>query len=210
MTISVALLNSSGKLDKYADSLNEGIDKAVARIGKFFELSSVDITVSPFQKDEESPSGIGGLALSEHRLELLVDCSRDDLDTVIKAELLDVLAHEYHHCMRMRFHKRAETLSELLVMEGMACHFENTVTRSKQSTLFKELLDYDWRNSLKKMSSQLDSRDFSLDKLFLGSHPDEFPKYAGYWIGFNLVSEYIKANDVTDTDIVGLDAKHFF
>lgn len=210
MTIKVTFLNSSGKLSKYTDLLNQGIDKTLTRVGEFFELSEIDITVSPFQKGEESPSGLGGYALSEHRVELLIDCNRDDMDRVIEAELMEVLAHELHHCLRMSFHVPSVTLSQQLVMEGLACHFEHTVTNGKQSSLFKDLQDYDWRRGLKKMSHLLDVRDFSLDKLFLGSHPEEYPKYAGYWIGFNLVSEYLKTHQTKEVDIVGLDAKYFF
>lgn len=91
MTTNVTLLNASGKLSRYSDLLKDEIESPLTRVGEFFELSAIDITVSPFQKGEESPSGLGGYALSEHRVELLVDCSRDDIDKVIKSELLEIL-----------------------------------------------------------------------------------------------------------------------
>lgn len=210
MTVNVTLLNSSGKLSKHSCLLEEVIEGGLARVSEFFELSAIDITVSPFQKGEESPSGLGGYALSEHRVELLVDCSRDDIDKVIKSELLEVLAHEIHHSVRLGFHMPTGTLAQQLIMEGLACHFEHTISSGKPSSLFKDLANYDWRNGLKQISHLLDSTDFSLDKLFLGSQPKEFPKYAGYWIGFNLVAEYAKTHNATDADMVGLEATHFF
>lgn len=209
MTANITVLNSSGKLSEYTSLLEDTIGSALNRISEFFELSSIDITVSPFQKGEESPSGLGGYALSEHRVELLVDCSRSDIDEVIETELLEVLAHELHHALRLSFHMPTGTLLQQLIMEGLACHFEHSVTNGKPSSLFKDLADYDWRFGLEQMRHLLETTDFSLDKLFLGSHPQEFPKYAGYWIGYNLVAEYAGANNANDVEMVGLSASCF-
>jgi hypothetical protein len=209
LTANITVLNSSGKLSEYSSLLENTIGSALNRISEFFELSSIDITVSPFQKGEESPSGLGGYALSEHRVELLVDCSRSDIDEVIETELLEVLAHELHHALRLSFHMPTGTLLQQLVMEGLACHFEHSVTNGKPSSLFKYLANYDWRIGLEKMSHLLETTDFSLDKLFLGSHPEEFPKYAGYWIGYNLVAEYARVNNATEVEMVGLNASCF-
>ncbi|ELB2204988.1 hypothetical protein QNZ74_004541 [Vibrio parahaemolyticus] len=209
MTANITVLNSSGKLSEYSSLLENTIGSALNRISEFFELSSIDITVSPFQKGEESPSGLGGYALSEHRVELLVDCSRSDIDEVIETELLEVLAHEIHHALRLSFHMPTGTLLQQLIMEGLACHFEHSVTNGKSSTLFKDLANYDWRFGLEQMRHLLETTDFSLDKLFLGSHPKEFPKYAGYWIGYNLVAEYARASNATEVEMVGLNASCF-
>ncbi|MCZ6362916.1 DUF2268 domain-containing putative Zn-dependent protease [Vibrio parahaemolyticus] len=209
MTANITVLNSSGKLSEYSSLLENTIGSALNRISEFFELSSIDITVSPFQKGEESPSGLGGYALSEHRVELLVDCSRSDIDEVIETELLEVLAHELHHALRLSFHMPTGTLLQQLIMEGLACHFEHSVTNGKPSSLFKDLANYDWRFGLEQMHHLLETTDFSLDKLFLGSHPKEFPKYAGYWIGYNLVAEYARANNATEVEMVGLNASCF-
>ncbi|PSV57395.1 DUF2268 domain-containing putative Zn-dependent protease [Photobacterium sp. GB-3] len=209
MAVKITILNASGKLSKYSDLLEHTIGCALIKIGEFLKVSNIDITVSPFQTGEESPSGLGGYALSEHRVELLVDSSRDDIAEIIKTELLEVLAHELHHAVRLSFHMPTGTLSQQLIMEGLACHFENLVTNGKTSSLFKELDNYDWRNGLEQMSHLLDTKDFSLDKLFLGSHPDEFPKYAGYWIGYNLVAEYAKNHNATDAEMIKLEPSCF-
>lgn len=121
-----------------------------------------------------------------------------------------MLSHEIHHSIRMGLGVPSVTLSQELITEGLACHFEHTVTGGKQSSLFEKLQDYDWQQSLAKMSSLLNGKDHCFNKFFLGTHPEEFPKYAGYWIGFNLVSQYIQKNKATDSDIVGLESEKFF
>lgn len=210
MTINISILNATGKLGNHIDCIEREIEQTLTKVKKYFKLENIDITVSPFQKGEESPSGIGGFAFNSHRVEILLDCSRDDINSVIENELLDVLSHEIHHALRLRFDTPSATLGEQLIMEGLACHFEHTITNGKASSLFKDLQDYDWQESLKKMTSLLSESDFSVKKFFLGSPPEEFPKYAGYWVGFNLVENYIQNCQVTDTDIVGLDSDVFF
>lgn len=150
------------------------------------------------------------MALSSHRVELLLDCSRDDIREVIESELLAVLAHEIHHSLRMKQGAPSLTLAEQLIMEGLACHFEYTITDGKQSSLFTEFHDYDWLELLAKMTFLLHESDFPFSKIFLGLHPEEFPKYAGYWVGYNLVSRYAARCKVTDINLVTLPAEVFF
>jgi len=210
LTISIRVLNATGKLDNYIGCLESEIEGSIAKIREYFELEKIDITVSPFQQGEESPSGVGGYALSSHRIELLIDCTRDDIKEVIEAELLEVLSHEVHHALRMRFNMPSVTLGQQLIMEGLACHFEHTITGGKISSLFRDLQNYDWQESLVKMNSSLNDSEFQFNRFFLGSHPDEFPKYAGYWVGFNIISQYIQDYKVTDTALVGLGSEVFF
>ena len=209
MAIKISILNTTGKLTEHISLIKNQIQLSLNKINEYFDLVDVDITVSPFQKGEESPSGIGGYALSPHRVELLLDCQRVDVVKVIESELLDVLAHELHHSLRMNLCSPLETLGDHLILEGQACHFEHTITRGKKSLLFEGLENHDWKEILEKMKPHLDSSDYSHNKFFHGSNPSEFPKYAGYWVGFNLVSEYIKINQLTDSKIIGLDSKKF-
>lgn len=210
LSVRMSILNATGELDGYIDILEKEIDKTLVKVSGYFELGSIDITVAPFQKGKASPSGIGGVALSAHRLELLIDSERDDVNAIIEDNLLDVLAHEIHHCLRMALNVPSETLAQHLVMEGLACHFEHTITGGKASLLFENLQNYDWREGLAKMKPLLNQTDFSFEKLFLGSMPAEFPKYAGYWIGFNLVATYMQHHKASDSDVVGMAAEIFF
>lgn len=210
MSINIGLLNATGKLERYRSVLETGIAATIKKVSEYFELSNIDITVAPFQKGEESPSGIGGYALSAHRLEILIDAERGDIGEIIESELLDVLAHELHHCLRMGLEIPSKTLAQHLIMEGLACHFEHTITGGKQSLLFQQLHGYDWREALVKMQPQLDEVNFSFGDLFLGHAPDQFPKYAGYWIGFNLVAQFMENHNASDMDVIGLAAEEFF
>ena len=84
MSINISMLNATGKLDKYIPLIEDKIKYSLAVIRDFFKLDCIDITVTPFHKGDESPSGIGGYTLSPYRVELLLDCDRGDLDRIIE------------------------------------------------------------------------------------------------------------------------------
>ncbi|MDJ0805959.1 MAG: DUF2268 domain-containing putative Zn-dependent protease [Gammaproteobacteria bacterium] len=210
MTINIVFLNATGKLDNHVEILEREIENSLKKVSDYFLLADLDITVTPFHTGEECPAGLGGYALSPHREELLIDCERGDVKEVIDTQLLAVLSHEIHHSMRLGLGHHLETLAQQHIMEGLACHFEQTISGGRQPTLFKELQDYDWQMSLSNISPLLSEKDHSFEKLFLGSHPEEYPKYAGYWIGFKLVSQYVLNNTASDTDFIGMEADKFF
>jgi hypothetical protein len=204
------MLNATGKLNKYIPLLEDKIQYALGKIRDHFILDCIDITVTPFHKGDASPSGIGGYSLSPHRVELLLDCDREDLDEVINNELTAVLAHEIHHSVRIGLGIPSDTLGEQIITEGMACHFELAVTNGKIPSLFNNLKNHDWQPLLEQIKPLLDEKNQSVSKYFLGSEPDKFPKYAGYWIGFNLISLYVHKNKTSEFELAGMGAERFF
>ena len=210
MTINISMLNATGKLNSYALLLEDKIEYSLGRIRDFFEIDCIDITVTPFYKGDESPSGIGGYSLSPYRVELLLDCEREDLDEVIDSELLPVLAHEIHHSIRIGLGIPSETLGQQIITEGMACHFELAVTGGKIPTLFDDLRDHDWQPMLDQMRPLLNKKNQSVNKYFLGSEPDQFPKYAGYWVGFNLISGYVEKYQISEFELARMESDSFF
>lgn len=210
MAIIISMLNATGKLSKYTSLIENKIQYSLEIIRDHFAIDGIDITVTPFHKGDESPSGIGGYSLSPYRVELLLDCDREDLDRVIESELLAVLAHEIHHSIRIARGIPSETLGQQIITEGMACHFEVVVTGGKVPSLFDKLKYHDWRALLEQMKPLLDKKNQPVNKYFLGSEPDAFPKYAGYWVGFNLISRYLEKYRISEIELVGLDSQRFY
>jgi len=204
------MLNATGKLSNHTSLIENKIQYSLDRIKDYFAIDCIDITVTPYHKGDESPSGIGGYSLSPHRVELLMDCDREDLDKVIENELPAVLAHEIHHSIRISLGIPSETLGQQIVTEGMACHFEVLVTEGKVPSLFESIKDHDWRVLLEQMSPVINKKNQSVNKYFLGSTPDVFPKYAGYWVGFNLISRYLEKYKTSEIELVGMDSQRFF
>lgn len=122
----------------------------------------------------------------------MLDTQRADIKNVIEKELAAVLAHELHHLFRMRAGENGVALGDVLIMEGLACHFERKVNGGVTPSLFENIKDQDWRPFYAEMKDKLTSLDYNFDAYFLGSDESRWPKYmGGYWVGYNLVAEYL-------------------
>ncbi len=210
MTYRVTLLNATGALSPVADYLYGQLNSLSLQLADHFELTNIDVTISPFGHGDASQSGIGGYCLSPYRVEVLLDTQRTDIKTVIENELAAVLAHELHHLFRMRAGENGLTLGEVLIMEGLACHFERQVNGGIIPSLFELIKDRDWRPFYTEMKDKLTSLDYNFDAYFLGSDESRWPKYMGYWVGYNLVAEYLVNFHGSELDLVGAKAEIFY
>ncbi|MBE5145038.1 DUF2268 domain-containing protein [Vibrio parahaemolyticus] len=210
MSYRVTLLNATGALSSVADYLYEQLNSLSLQLADHFELTNIDVTISPFGHSDAPQSGIGGYCLSPYRVEVLLDTQRTDIKTVIENELAAVLAHELHHLFRMRAGENGLTLGEVLIMEGLACHFERQVNGGIIPSLFELIKDRDWRPFYTEMKDKLTSLDYNFDAYFLGSDESRWPKYMGYWVGYNLVAEYLANFQGSELDLVGAKAEIFY
>ena len=210
MSIVISMLNSTGKLNNFIPLIQNRIQYGLNRIRDYFNIDCIDITVTPSHKVDESPYGIGGFSSSPYRVELLLDCEREDLVEIIDNELVAVLAHEIHHSIRIGLGIPSDTLGQQIITEGMACHFEMAVTNGKIPSLFDKLKDHNWQALLDEMRPLLNEKNHSVNKFFQGSEPDKFPRYAGYWVGFNLVSRHAEKYKINENELVGMDSGVFY
>ncbi|MDF4604382.1 DUF2268 domain-containing putative Zn-dependent protease, partial [Vibrio parahaemolyticus] len=61
----------------------------------------------------------------------------------------------------MRSGENGLTLGEVLIMEGLACHFERQVNGGIIPSLFKLIKDRDWRPFYTEMKDKLTSLDYN-------------------------------------------------
>ncbi|MCQ9051448.1 DUF2268 domain-containing putative Zn-dependent protease [Vibrio diabolicus] len=225
MSYRVTLLNATGELFPIAEYLHQKLDDLSSQLSSYFDLSNndlssndlssndlsnVDLTISPFDRNDVPQTGIGGYCLSAHRVEILLDTQRADIKNVIDKELAAVLAHELHHLFRMRAGENGVALGDVLIMEGLACHFERKVNGGVTPSLFENIKDQDWRPFYAEMKDKLTSLDYNFDAYFLGSDESRWPKYMGYWVGYNLVAEYLADFQGSELDLVGAKAELFY
>lgn len=190
MSIKLAILNATGKFNEIYDMLEAESCRAIRLIEKHFSLAPVDITVSPISADD-APLGIAGFVISPCRIEIVLDTSRDDLLTLIQQDLGAVIAHEIHHVVRDSSGVENKTLLQNIVAEGLACHFETKFNGNKLPSLFNDIQNQDWLTLYKQMQPEFNSIEFSYPLYFGGEDELRFPNRAAYWVGFNLVSQYI-------------------
>jgi len=205
MAVQLTILNSKGVFTPYTDLLLQQSQQALNSVSAFLELPDADVTFSACDEDDVIALGIGGGVLSASRIELFLDVSRTDILNVIHKELTPLLAHELHHLVRMNLGIKDCTLLSQIVSEGLACHFETEFNEKQCPSIFKETSSLPWQSLYQQMKGQFDSVDFSYPTYFLGAVEEKFPKYAGYWLGYNLVSLYIEKVGGNAADWVDLN-----
>ena len=191
MATKITILNASEKFNHVLGLLESKAQRSLIEIEKHIELPNLDIVISPCSEEYKTKSGILGCVSTPYLIEILLDTEREDLAKIIINELTAVIAHELHHAIRASSGVQEKNLIQVLISEGLACHFETKFNGCTTPKFFDEVKKYEWRDLYGQMQTNLKDSDFSYPVYFGGKDIAKFPNRAGYWVGFNLVSEYI-------------------
>ncbi|QBG34995.1 DUF2268 domain-containing putative Zn-dependent protease [Litorilituus sediminis] len=207
MTSKVTILNASKKFNPVLPLLESKAQDALNKIGKHIRLPNIDIIISPWPKEHVTTTGILGCVSTQYLIDILLDTERDDLLDIINNELPLVLAHELHHVVRTYSGVQEEKLLQVLISEGLACHFEMMFIEKNTISFFSEIKKYNWIDLYKQMDDYLDNTDFNYPLFFGGEDTSKFPNRAGYWVGYNLVSQYINKYGGCAATLVNIPAE---
>ncbi|MEQ3515308.1 DUF2268 domain-containing putative Zn-dependent protease [Pseudoalteromonas sp. BZB3] len=192
MPTNITILNASGKFDHIFKLLESKAQSSLVEISSYIALPDIDIVISPCSQSYKTNSGILGCVSTPYVVDILLDTEREDLVDIINNELTLVMAHELHHVIRSSVTGKDDTLLQHLVTEGLACHFESELSNQASLTFFNDIKQYAWRDLYQQMLPHLSDTQFDYTIYFGGKDQSKFPNRAGYWVGFNLVVEYIK------------------
>lgn len=192
------ILHATGRLRKHEPQISEVLHQAIGLLSGYFDID-LDICVADSPEHSNPILGIGGGAFSSSLLVIFLDPDHTDIRETIAQELLAVLAHEVHHCVRMASVKD-KTLADRLVTEGLACHFETDITGRDLPSFLPTETAKAWQRYLAVMQAKLSDSDFCEDTLFLGASPTTLPRYAGYAVGFGLVEAYLSCGNCSAAD----------
>jgi uncharacterized protein YjaZ len=208
MSTKISVLNASGKFNHVLDLLESKAQDSLIEIEKHIELPNLDIVISPCLEEYKNDRGIVGSASPEvYIVDIGLDSDRKDLVDIINSKLTAVMAHEIHHVLRAFSGVQEKKLSQILISEGLACHFETKFNKNAVEEFFDEVRKYEWLDLYSKMQANLESTDFNYPVYFGGKNVAKFPNRAGYWVGFNLVSEYIDKYGGCAVTLVGKSAE---
>ena len=191
MSIGITILNSSKRFDPFLSLIDDICKVTLEKIETFFSLPILDITISPCPSEYKTKAGIVGCVHTPYHIDIMIDTERQDIIEIITNELPSVIAHELHHALRAVSGTAEETLLQVIVSEGLACHFETNFNGNKLPSFLDDISKYSWQDLYVKMKPQLNETNFDYPKYFGGNGNSIFPNRAGYWVGYNLVCEYI-------------------
>lgn len=207
MSIIINILNASEKFNHVFEVLESKAFSALREIQKYLKLPNLDIVISPCSEEYKTKSGIMGCVTTPYLMDIMLDTDREDLIDVINAQLPAVIAHEIHHVIRASLGVECKTLLQNIVAEGLACHFETNFNGNKLPSLFNGIQNQDWVTLYEQMRPELNSVEFSYPVYFGGEDESKFPNHAAYWVGFNLVSQYINKHGGCAASLASIPAE---
>jgi len=186
------LLNASGSLMPFKKDIESITKISVKKIVNVIPVSDVDIVLYEDPQSAISHLGIGGYTPNAHLVFIPFDTRHKHLRNSIRERLEGTIAHELHHALRKRILGYGDTLLEAMISEGLADHFDIEITNKEPDQWDTALTDKQMTAFHKKAKKEYFNKKYDRSAWFFGSKGKGIPKWAGYTLGFNIVSAYLK------------------
>ena len=209
MTITFHVLDAMEELPAaLKDDIVRELQAANERIARLIQLNRLDIVVAP-EAWAMPAYGFNGYANSPGRITITLKPDSPRLHHPERpVRILGTLAHETHHVLRMRRGAEPETytLGSRFVSEGLAQCFEEEA--GAPTPFYAVALD---DAALKKMAKRarplLSASDFAHDDWMFGRRNDpEWPRSAGYSLGYALVKAWLDKKGLSALEAAGVPA----
>jgi hypothetical protein len=212
-------LEAKGSLEPWRSALTAETEQIYRRIedalAPDIAMPPVDILIQRLPDLVIPELGFGGSCFRSGCITVTLDPDNANYESSLAAgELSRTLTHELHHSLRHDGAGYGWTLGEAIVSEGLADHFDREINGG-EGRIWNHALGRDrWAPVLAKAEGELESQHYDHGSWFFGTSrdPDAAPRWAGYTIGYHLVSSYIdgapetrpsRLIDVSAKDIIG-------
>lgn len=202
------------KLEKM---VRESVVIAEKRIVKLLNISRFINIIIANQKSNTIPEmGISGETLSDDLIIIYLDKRSNK---ITQANLISMIAHEINHAQRwFLLPKFDNTLAGSLILEGLACAFEQQINPHQPSFFIQTISSRSSRNSEKikaVFNKELFIDNFSWQKkrkvyFVSGNEKLKLPRWAGYQLGLYLVQNKINSSGKKASELISLPVNDFF
>ena len=207
MPVRFHLLDAMDELPaRLKQDVMQEVEAANERIAHLIRLDRLDIVVAP-EAWALPDWGITGYANGPGRITITLDPGSPRLrDRERSDRILATLAHETHHVARLRTGVETYTLGGRLVSEGLAQCFEEEA--GAPTPFYAVSLD---QRTMHRMAERalplLSATDFEHDAWMFGRKGDpEWPRSAGYSLGYALVKAWLGRQGLSAADAAGVPA----
>ncbi len=203
--LTIVISDPNGALAGREDAIRQWIQDIFDTAARQISVSGTIVTVTTDLGRVIPGWGVGGFTLNAANVELAVDPRLDD--ALLAQRLPQMAAHELHHVARYRGPGYGQTLLEALVSEGLADHYAVDLL-AIVPPWSRALSASDLELWLERAREELDSPGYDHGAWFIGR--GTMPVWAGYSIGFELVSRYRAAHPgATAASLVDTPAEAF-
>ena len=192
--VNILLTNANGNLFNQKEMIERAVEKAESYVFSKLDVSwDIDFLVTNRLYDIVIPEdGVGGRTRTSDFIEFAINEEKATENLIS-----EMVVHEL--CHAARWGKNDEWINSLfdgVINEGIATYFEAEFVKDREEkTLFiKTILgrtDEENEKILEKLRNQLDSNYYDYDTIFFNGN-NEFPRWAGYSLGYYLVKKYLE------------------
>jgi uncharacterized protein YjaZ len=169
--------------NKIEQIINEVVEKCSAFIGRKLSIN-IFPSLDSFTLNEIG--GCAGFCPAKNTIVILINFV-NGWETPLK----EALVHELAHAISNYYNELNNSLSESLVLDGIAEHFREAVIGGERAPWTLALTKKEAFDLLCKIENILKIRDSNIwQDLFFGGN--KYPKWAGYSIGYYLIRDYLK------------------
>lgn len=211
MNINLHIFNAKGRLTPYIEDSKKSLKEIQSRLPKNFPIDNLDIGIFDSPETSIPELGLGGHTLNPNYISISIDPEKSSLKSFFKDELIDTLAHEFHHVARWRAVGYGETLLEAIVSEGLADCFANEITGRSELHLWSKALNKKQINFfLNEAKKEFNNKKYSHQDWFFGSKNKKIPRWTGYSLGYYLVKEYLEKHpNESGASLYKINSKEF-
>ncbi len=192
MNIKIHLLNANGQFDELGEVINTIFNDTIQKIISVIPIDNVDVIISDYPRNIIPNYGLGGTAWTPYRAELNIDPKFPNIKEQIKKKFPQTIAHELHHCLRMKNLGHTETLLDAIIQDGLADQFGVEITGLGPEAWSIAVKGEKLQELLKKAEKEFGNHDYNHSKWFFSHNKGDIPHWTGYSIGYYLVGEYLK------------------
>lgn len=146
--------------------------------------------------------GFSGQLRGSHRIDMVIDQAVMAARGDISLDLARMIAHEMHHCMRMRSVGYGRRLGEVMVSEGLACQFEREIFGGMVPIYATPLRDNEQARVASLAAHEWRLPGYDHGAWFFGTDRRRLPRFAGYALGFMLVGRFMRASGRRAAELV--------
>ena len=194
MSIKLKINKKTTTLTPFLKEIKQILLRTTRRINKIVSIKNLDIVIVFYDSSDNvfPEMGIGAFVSTINLIKVSIDSKFPRLKDSLQYNLQRILTHEIYHILRWKYLPGKNNLLRALTTEGLADHFGMEVNNTKPQPWDTTLTPKELREIQPRAESEYFNIDFDYPAWFYGSPEKNIPKWAGYSLGFHLISKYLK------------------
>lgn len=208
----IHFLNAEGN-EKFAEKqrfIEEIVRDTIELCKTVYPLEEVDIVIRNKSADFLIIPylGVGGMMVDENTIQIVMNIDFYNLEFMLNNNLKRTLLHELGHVIHYKNNQDDYTLFESILTEGIADHFEISLTGEAPQKWSINLSENEITKYMSLAKEEFWNTDYDHDKWFFNYN---YTKWVGYSLGYKIIGDYLAKNpSKTIVDVMKLSDEEIY